>query len=232
MRGRIGAVLGLLAVLLLMANSSKADVTFTDDTFTNVEWSTTVFNTNGCQGTAAALEVAVGGNPGQFMRHHLTLFAGGSGNVWAFSHLMTAVYDPAVSGAIDHIDYSHDIMMISPNDLQNAYAPAIRQNGIVYLGGYLRTAGTFWDSQLLSGLKAADFYRLDGPGTPDFSANGPQMELGLAVGHSVANPNHIQREYYSGIDNWRLTIVPEPATMSLLAIGLGAMAMRRRKRDR
>jgi len=55
------------------------------------------------------------------------------------------------------------------------------------------------------------------------------MELGFAVGHSLPG-NHGDKDYDSGIDNWTFTVnpVPEPATLSLLALG-GLVILRRRR---
>ncbi len=121
-------------------------------------------------------------------------------NVWRVHHTAHqtssfhtdgVTYDPAASGPIDTIDFSVDWTCESCYGLGQGWYPAIRQDGVVYIGhasgGYYVTGSSATGSRSVSGLNEARWGRYlnrfsaDYSDAPDFSENGSPLELGLAT---------------------------------------------------
>jgi hypothetical protein len=124
----------------------------------------------------------------------------------------SAVYDPAVSGAILTIDYSEDCALFSAgNPLFQVYpALLIEQAGRRFRPRTLASAcaSPSWTiTQYGASLTAADFDLLEGPACsaalacPDFSATAPPIRFGF-VRFAQANGTPTVH----GIDNWKVSV--------------------------
>jgi hypothetical protein len=124
----------------------------------------------------------------------------------------SAVYEPAVSGAVLSIDYSEDCALFSAgNPLFQVYpALLIEQAGRRFRPRTPSNACSSPSWTRITGaasLTAADFDLLDGPACsaaqscPDFSASAPPIRFGF-VRFAQANATPTAH----GIDNWKLTI--------------------------
>lgn len=232
-----------LAVLTLAASAGLASnasaVTFFDGVFNNADWSlTTTLNTNAAGSSAFGLQFLTGGNPNEYrrIRNQLTV-SSPTGILHGFHMNVTAFYDPSNQGAITSIDYSEDSINFvnAPGNGQGS-GLAIIQNGRLYRtsAALVMPFSTFstWQPNSQLGLTPASFWEVDPStggviaGSPDFSASGTVMQLGFWRGNS--NNGSINTE--CGIDNWRVQINQVPAPGAAALLGLGTLAMTRRRR--
>src|ERR1700676_3121504 len=99
MKIRTALVSILSAGFVLLPASLLADVTYSDGTFNNADWTATaVYNTGSPAYTFTDTQKTSGGNPGDFREvvHNLS----GSPGTLFVSHMNNLdIYDPAVSGA-------------------------------------------------------------------------------------------------------------------------------------
>lgn len=193
----------------LTIGSAGQTATFTDATFADTDWTTSVYQ-NGNGGTLSAAQQTSGGNPGAYRLVTLIVNPGPPGarsNIFAFHWHTPSRYDPASSGAIATIDYSEDAL--GPGV---AAAMVLRQGGNVYFANptYHVTAGAGWNTAAQQGLTAADFVLLAPDLTqsaqrPDFSATASPIEFGflraLTSGLGCCGAGGPQ-----GVDNWRITV--------------------------
>lgn len=135
----------------------------------------------GAPGQQQAEQRPATGNPGNFwfMVHN-----GAFNQPIDVSHRYAgggAVYDPATRGAITEIDYSWDRRLaVLDGPTAVLEAPAVFQGSEVFVAGQLAFATLgIWEPVALPGLTAADFSRLGGGGSPDFSASGPPLSFGF-----------------------------------------------------
>lgn len=241
---RILACALLALVSVAVAGSAQASVIFNDGTFNNSDWSLTVVtNATGTGSTAQGLQVPTGGNPNEYRRVRHQLVVTGppfNGAVHSLHLNNNAFYTPSTQGAISYIDYSEDSINFVPDTIVPGNGQGagllIRQSGKYYrqnnpllimpYSGY-----STWTANPAPGLLAADFFEVTPLGTvlstshPDFSATGSIMQLGFYRGNS-GNGGY---DTDCGIDNWHVNIVPEPASVGLLALG-GLLFLNRRRR--
>jgi hypothetical protein len=228
----IGA--GLVAVLMLAVTVARAgDVVFQDGDFAEADWETEVFTYgNGHDGTTVREED--GGNDGAY--HKITLDIatappGSFSRVCVYNWNTTAVYDPAVQGAIESISYSEDGRTVSGTWCRTHLA--LRQNGQVF-HSYgsdlaLQFAGSVWTTQSWVAEDIDDFaleYSQEWV-NPDFSEDGDPITFGYMRRQATTDVAYLTT---TGIDNWSVAVtpVPEPATMSVLGI-LGLSLLRSRR---
>jgi hypothetical protein len=233
------AVVALAAV----AGTAQASTSFFDGVFNNSDWSLTVLtNATGTGSTAQGFQVLAGGNPNEYrrVRHQLVVTgAPFNGAVFSFHLNNNAFYTPSTQGAISYIDYSEDSINFVPDTI----VPGNGQGAgllILQSGKYYRQQNPLlimpysgystWTANPAPGLLAADFAEVTLAGVvnigsnPDFSATGSIMQFGFHRGNS-GNGGY---DTDCGIDNWSVTIVPEPAAAMILALGGLMMAHRRR----
>lgn len=133
-------------------------------------------------------------------------------------HLFDEVYDPAVSGAIEQIDYqeAHILESVSPpHQGQAVYGYLIiEQDGIIYKGSEFPIDYLAWEVQTQTGLRATWFYPHFNPekgANPDFSAQGSPMRFGYGRYQVRATwyqdvPADQDLIYEHAIDNWKVTL--------------------------
>jgi hypothetical protein len=233
----------VIVAFAALAVSAQASTIFSDGVFNNSDWSLTTFNNaTGVGSTAQAFQVTSGGNPLEFreIRHQLQVINPGNGAVFTFHMNNNDFYTPSSQGAISYIDYSEDdINFINQAGNGQGSGLAIYQNGKFYrqqtpslVMPYVPYSA--WTNNSAPGLVATSFAEVTPTGIvniasfPDFSAAGTIMQFGFHRGNS-GNSGYSTD---TGIDNWHVTIVPEPSTLALLcvgAFGLAAYGWRKRK---
>jgi len=237
----IRSVVTALASCLLLAGPSQATpISFLDTTFDDADWeifaegvSPVSSHTFG-QDTTAGLGNA---SPYRRMTHTNPVDPlGGPSTFTTITHRrLTWEYDPAVSGAIDHIDLSQDriIFEVTVNGEPVSGAAVghvfrIMQGGNAFFPVADPRAYTSreWETIALSGLTAPDFVSGTGPGalSPDFSASGSV----ITFGYGRSNTNTSQTGTVGtvhGIDNFAVTVVPVPEPSTALLIGLGLLSL-------
>ena len=238
-----------LLVLLLLTINVHADVTFTDSTFNDLDWTDlkVADSTPGQNGTYSAQQVTAGGNPGAYrgFTHNWT----GPGAIYVGHIKSGAEYDPSVQGAIQSVSFSIDAAWFSTNSHNAvAFAPLIIQDGNYYWGTWDQLLfppdpqGT-WINLEINDVLESDFVRLvsTGPttGTPDFSVSGGAMQFGIMTENGTASGDFLTVS--AGIDNWILTVIQTEAIptlsewglilLALLLLAAGTIAIIRRRRS-
>jgi hypothetical protein len=213
--------------------ASAVPVVFSDGTFLDGEWTTTVLP-SGLGGSGSAGQAATGGNPGAFREISITLVMPTSttgARVDVVSIKPSAVYDPGTQAAIASIDYSEDAILLSGGGNGHALTLALEQAGVIYAGiPRLVSPDSAWTAKSLPGLVAADFVAISGGvGTPDFSASGAPIAFGFWRAFS-SPPGSNGGTRVGGIDNWMVAVqpVPEPGSALLVGLGLGLISACRR----
>jgi hypothetical protein len=234
----------LLASLLVLGSiplsASALPVSVADGTFADTDWSAAeILDTSGAATFAASQQIA-GGNPGEFRQtQHSVPGAGQSiivDQVFSGGH-----YDPAASGAIDHIDFALDVRFTggSVGTSQVGYQLILVQGGVHYnalstgavaLGPGGGAPGA-WLSFSFPNLTRDSFTRVfgSGPDRPDFSATGGDIRFGYMTQNTSIDT---AISTTSGIDNWSVLVyAPEPPASALLGaalVGLAVAAVGRR----
>jgi hypothetical protein len=199
--------------------AQTAPVVIFDGTFNPGDWSVQEYSQQGASQTHA--QSLTGGNPAAFrsMQHILPPPPSGQAGIDVIHVYEAQSYDPSTQGAIDHLDYSEDTVLLDlPHRLTYlASYPVIVQDGRVYQSSYsVQVVDTrSWTNGSLSGLKATDFFALDySVGTPDFSTSGGPMKFGFWRGSSRFRDWPVPADqtliYEHGIDNFTVTIHPAP----------------------
>jgi hypothetical protein len=218
-----------VVALGLAAPAVQAAVQYSDGDFTF--WTFDSLADPGCSTLTERLPA--GGNPGaQLSCTTVTPLTGGW--AWAICLDPAANWTPAVNGPIAGVSMDIDVQSVSGWGQGQALDIVVLQDGKYYGGPAIPHAltgpDTEWHTVLVGPLTADHFVYMqtangwDPIDHPDFSSSGAPMTFGFTVG------NWASETYTQHYDNWRLT-VPEPATLSLLALGgLAMMARRRRNR--
>lgn len=222
---------GTLAVFCLMVSATAATTVISDTDFLLSDWSATaIFTGNG--GSHTVSQSLTGGNPGayRFMTHTMNA---GVAHVDVFHEFLGASYDPSVQGGFGALDYQEDQIQFNPPFVGAAIGarPALIQGGETFLGPVINYTDLTWQTVQLSGLTANDFTGMTSGQNPDFSSSGGVIGFGYFRRNSQG-PGGTGRTNEHGIDNWSVTIIPEPSRALLSLIGLGAVLMRRRPRPR
>jgi hypothetical protein len=195
-----------------VAVSSSPGVVFQDGEFASANWQVTAISVPPNNGATHTEEQSIsGGNPAVYRRMTHT-FPPNQQSLGVMNLSDSAVYDPAISGAILAIDYSEDCALFSAGNPTFQVYPAllIEQAGRRFRPHSLASACTSaaWTSiQKDTSLAAVDFDLLDGPACgaaqacPDFSASAPPIRFGF-VRFAAANGTSTVH----GIDNWKVTV--------------------------
>ena len=147
--------------------------------------------------------------------------------------LLTSSVDPQSLGGIADITMTFEVTVFNaPFIGGTAYQALARQDSTFYFSStqnFIATANS-WTSNTFSAVTFTKIGTGPGGSTLDTSATGLPIEFGYL---SRVNPSTaIMLNNVSGVDNWSVTVtaVPEPSTALLLASGLVAMAVGRRRR--
>jgi hypothetical protein len=195
-----------------LAVSPSPGLVFQDGEFASADWQVTAISVPPNIGATHTEEQSVsGGNPAAYRRMTHT-FPPNQQSLGVMNLSASAVYDPAVSGAILAVDYSEDCALFSAGNPTFQVYPAllIEQAGRRFRPRSLASAcaSAAWTRvQKDASLAAADFDLLDGPACgaaqacPDFSASAPPIRFGF-VRFAAANGTSTVH----GIDNWKVTV--------------------------
>jgi hypothetical protein len=187
---------------------------WSDADFADANWTTTkIYDTTAASdATVTATQQTSGGNPGAF-RKTTQQWTGGNGvsaGLEAAHLLSSTIHDPARDGAIDHVDFSFDVIVISQQGGTAGVAifPLLVQNG-VYFQYYDAGNPVVWTHKTFSGLTATDFVNASagartGPLNPDFSSSGALIQFGYATANGSATG--VPMTTVSGVDNWNVVL--------------------------
>jgi hypothetical protein len=209
---RILAVIAITTSILGGAEPAQADVSFSDGTFSDSDW--TVPQSHDL---LAVGQVGSGGNPGSYRQTRISF---NEQFDFAANLNLHFVYNPSTQGAVTGLTLADDL--ITTNAMGGSYYPLIRQAGILYddLSGQANATSNVWLSHSRT-LSLGDFTRLDGgAGSPNFTSTGSAIEFGyLAI---VTGGGFFESD--TGIDNYSLTVsaaaVPEPSSLVLAVAGV------------
>lgn len=189
------------ARLFVPAPVAAGTVMYLDDDFNEADWTLIVTESNGGASQTASQALS-GGNPGayRYMTHGLP-----SPSFISIVHVFNAIYDPAVSGPIDSIDYREDRIQLNPPHPNAAIGALgfVFQNGRYYYTSNIQFTNTSWQTVDLRGLTAGDF--TSGSEHPDFTANGSPLQFGYMRGNTNT-PGGFSISTTHGIDNWSVTL--------------------------
>jgi len=212
---RLAFVLLTASCAFSIAPAFGATVVLQDGTFNNADWTVTTEILN-LGGSASGTQTATGGNPGSYRRTtNTTNSAIGqsfSNTVFGYHRFSGGVYVPSTSGAILTVDFSVATMRITGG--QQAFAIALRQNGVIYYGPIFLNPVAFnsWATTTQPGLTAASFDALaPGVQNPDFSVTGSSIEFGFLSGNSTSVGGG-GGTTVGGLDNWSATVSTDEAT--------------------
>jgi hypothetical protein len=221
------AFIGLLGVAI--SSCYALSVSITDDTFNPPDWSQDL--SKSAPGTAAGFsQVLSGGNPGSFGQVNLTIAPNSSAALMTYCTGQS--YSPVTQGAIDSISFSGDFKAIAYSD--DIYF-GFKQGGTLYLlqTWFSYINGPSWTNVTCFADSALMFQdRLSSNPPPDF-VDGAPLEFGIYMSYLVSDT---QFQSSLGMDNFQVavTTIPEPATITLAACGLGiiVMVVRRFRKER
>lgn len=208
-RGRSGGGRASAATVVVLGACAGAalgdDVTFSDGTFNNADWSIDVVISTGNVGNPpVGAQDGAGGNPGAYRQVAHRNFD----SVMATWHMRAgAVYDPAAAGPISSLTCRLDLRAIENLfGINVAVHIGIIQNGAAFIGpGYINNAGE-WET-FPHTIVAEQFGLLDNPNIhPDFSVTGAPIRFGITCTNN--NVGFLATRVV-GVDNW-LVIVHTP----------------------
>jgi hypothetical protein len=165
-------------------------------------WTTSVITSGATVATQSVAFQGSGGNLGGYrqMQHVFT----GQGSISVYHEYGTTTYDPGTQGAIDHINYYEDEILINPPFAGAAIGTGftMSQAGIRYSAILWPPSGAFtnvaWGTASLTDLTAASF----SPGL-NFSTGGP---ITFGYFRSNTNTGGAALTLDHGIDNWKVEI--------------------------
>jgi len=229
MKSRIATRAGIwiLASVVGVPLAALAQVTVSDTTFANADWTLNVFP-GGNGGSVTATQVTAGSN---FLRS-ISDTVNGTPSIILGTHIYTPfTYTPSASGPIVSLNYSENAICLSGCFGQGqSTGPAVRQGGVLYVyNGFLITDPTTTFHPLsLGGLTATDFARVavtattlfDNTQHPDFSGAGGPIQFGFFRANG-SGPS-VGYTLVGGIDDWQVTVnatITAVPTLNPLAMG-------------
>jgi hypothetical protein len=197
-----------------VAVSPMPAVAFEDGEFLDAGWAmSSVESPSDNPPTFSSTRAEVGGHPDAF-RTATYNFASVPSSVRLYYGALSAVYDPAVQGAIYVIDFAEDCLHGGVSNLLSYTGPMIEQAGrrFVATKAAMYCMATTWTAVRRASLDASDFELVDGPACgvgescPDFSSNGAPVRLGLMAGAELSGGLVPPVQTSHGFDNWKVTV--------------------------
>lgn len=114
-----------------------------DETFEMTDWSSTITDVTG-GATHQAQDSASGGNPDDY--RFMELFLPGVASIEVFHALQATSFSPTLQGSIVGVDFAEDLISLSRPFTGAAFAsaPALAQDGVVYVGPSTSFSNTSW----------------------------------------------------------------------------------------
>lgn len=195
-----------IALTFIFAGITAAQ-TFTDNTFPNSAWSTTLLPSSAAGAKCDGRQDTSSGTaaPSRTTQHDYPQGWINCAHVW-----LGGGYAPS-QGAIVNLDYSFDLIHYTAKLGGVRYSPLIVQNNTYYwipLGHSITSAS--WTPFSQNNLTEASFTKFEGPSerkTPDFSCGGAEMRFGYLTRNYLPGNTTITTK--SGIDNWTIRIRTE-----------------------
>ena len=132
-----------LVFVALSSTIYAAPVTYSDGTFNNADWQTSIVYQGYNGGTVSTQQVISGGTPGSYQEVDATLNTAKSSffasTIFAFHQRTSAIYNPATQGAIGSIDLRIDVLNKSAPTRRKSVSQ-LQQNGKVYIPSPLQTS--------------------------------------------------------------------------------------------
>ncbi len=200
--------------MLALQGVIRAQTYGPDGTFTSV-WTTVPLpiNTTGST-TNTTLDTTDGVLPPSRRTVHTIPVPPNPAKVFAAHLNSTAIYDPAIQGAIVSLSYSYDLKQPNPPpaawQLGIVFSILVYQNNTYYRGPLDVVQGDTWQHFPLPGAQivtAASFSKLYGPSPndkPDFSCKGSKIQFGYTTANSTTTPG--LPPLTGAIDNWKIQI--------------------------
>ncbi len=197
-----------------LAVSSMPGVTYQDGEFLDSEWTATIATVPAENGPTVTISRAeTGGHPGAFRTAAYT-FPVTSSSVQVFYSGGSAVYDPAVQGAIYQIDFGEDCINSASSNLLSYTVPMIEQAGRRFVAAKSARycVATTWTTVRRSSFGTEDFELAGGPACstgescPDFSGSGAPIHFGLVGGAELSGGLVPPVRTGHGFDNWKVTV--------------------------
>lgn len=197
-----------------VAVSSMPGVAFEDGEFPEASWVlSTVVSPSDKPPTFSVTRAEAGGHPDAF-RTATYNFVSVPSSVRVYYDALSAVYDPAVQGAIYVIDFAEECLHGGVSNLLSYTGPMIEQGGrrFVATKAAMYCMATTWTAVRRASLDASDFELVDGPACsvgescPDFSPTGAPIRLGLMAGAELSGGLVPPVQASHGFDNWKVTV--------------------------
>lgn len=220
-----------LLILATAATTARGETIFIDDTFLNSNWLATELRdtTPGDTFVFTASQQLTGGNPDAYRRltHSSSSPVGPAVSIVSGHLYQSGAFDPGEDGTIESIDFSWDGISIESTAGAMGYGALVVQEGVYYVasgGSVLNGAG--WQAFSWPALVGSDFVGvvggvLDSSLHPDFSDAGSPIQFGFYASNGTFGESFNE----GGVDNWAVhvhlaTPVPEPSSLTILAVGL------------
>jgi hypothetical protein len=228
----VRSVVGLLLLLLtwLSPNAKGDTVDFTDGTFNDSDWTTTVWNPYQFTNTSTVSfgQQLVGGDPGAYREYNYT--EGNPADALDIGQVLdSATYNPQTQGAIQSFYFSIDSYIPesaweAPSLLAFA-SPMVEQNGDFYASTSSYALGPGWEPTEFTypGTTFQQVYPSLAASSPDFSTSGAPLQFGFFLILGGVS-------FTYGVDDFQFDVnVPEPSTGLPLLISSAAIFMCRRR---
>ena len=230
-------------LVLVLASSSLhgALIEFSDSGFADADWSMQTI-TGGGGGNVVAAQVA-NGNPGPSREVTHTVLEPGPAQTVASHMLSQATHDPGADGAILSIDFSvhcQNGFSTNPDAPRQYFGMGVLQDGSIYVVPWVNSGSSpGWQVHESEGLTDEDFVMLSPPSPsditidwsshPDFTAYGSELVIGFVTWRADDSPGGVTDVETVQYDNFYvgLTVVPEPVSFALLALGGLPVLLRR-----
>lgn len=203
-------VVFLIGILIVPAVEAIAEVVFSDDTFSDSDWYLDVYE-HGYGGTVVAVQVASGGNNGNYRRVDQTVYEAPPGDTsWVCGYHGNPgfVFDPQTQDSFVQIDFSIDYKNLDDCPIWGdgqAFGLAIKQDGNVYVKYYVSGTVTQWTHYSVFGLVETDFsivdetIGFDPARNPDFSTDGLPVEVGFFTSNGTPTASYTKCVGYDNL---------------------------------